>query len=75
MILNRFFRANIKGWLKPEREKSRETDAVIQDVLMDWYEEVAVEVSPNKQHTFKMSDGWFIHPCNHEHLPCVLAVK
>lgn len=63
---SRFFRANRRVWLKAEREKSKETDAVIKDVLMDWYEEVVVEVSPDKQHTFKMGDGWLIHHCSHE---------
>lgn len=50
-----------------EREKNEKTNAVIQDVLMDWYEEVVlVEISSNKQHRFEREDGLLIHHCNHE---------
>lgn len=65
---NRSFRAVIGEWQKPEREKSQETNAVIQDVLMDWYEEAVLvaEVSPKKQHRFGREDGWLIHHCNHQ---------
>lgn len=52
---------------------------MIQDVLMDRYEEVlAVEVSPNKQHTSEREDGWLIHHCNHETTalsPCHILKK
>lgn len=45
---------------------------MIQDVLMDWYEEVVlvVEVSPNKQHRFEREDGWLIM----KQLPYLLAI-
>lgn len=68
LIQRQVFQGRQRGWLKPEREKSEETNAVIQGVLMDWYEEVvvAVEISPNKLHTFEREDGWFIYHCNHE---------
>lgn len=42
---NRFVQGKLRGGLKPEMEDSKQTDTVIQDVLMDWYEEVAVGVA------------------------------
>lgn len=52
---------------------------MIQDVLMDWYEEVVlVEVSPNKQNRFEEEGGWLIHHCNQETAalsPCHILKK
>lgn len=63
-----------------EREKNEKTNAVIQNVLMDRYEEVilVVEISSNKQHRFEKEDGLLIHHCNHERAalsPCHVLKK
>lgn len=63
-----------------EREKNEKTNAVSQDVLMDWYEEVVLvtDVSSNKQHRFERDDGLLIHHCKHERAtlsPCHVLKK
>lgn len=41
---------------------------MIQDVLMDWYEEavLVVDGSPNKLQRSEGDDGWLIRHCNCE---------
>lgn len=50
---------------------------MIQDVLMDRYEEVVlVDLSPNKLYRSEGGDGWLIHRCNHEAAalsPCYIS--
>lgn len=44
---------------------------MIQDVLMDWYEEAVLvaDGSPNKLQRSEGDDGWLIRHCNRESAP------
>lgn len=62
-----------QGW---NQKGSEETNAVIQDVLMDWYEEavLVVDASPNKLQRSE-DDGWLIRHCNVSLRPYLPAVN